>query len=132
MYRTLAMIGAVVVLVAGIGLTHPAVAWADPVETKGKVKSVDVERSALTIIVGEKDQTFTIPADAKIQSYSKRTNEYKDIKDGLKGVKAGREVTVTVDKKTEKKTEKVDGKDVEKEITTDVVTKVIVSGRGSK
>jgi biopolymer transport protein ExbD len=75
-------------------------------EIKGKVKSVDTDKNTITVTVDDKDQTFMVTDDTKILS-AKGTA----VKDGLKNekaFKAGRQVTITTDKK--------DGKDVVTEI----------------
>jgi hypothetical protein len=68
-------------------------------EIKGKIKSVDADKNSITVTVGDKDQTFMVPADAKIT-----TAAGKDVPDRLKAkqFKAGREVTITTEKKGDK------------------------------
>ncbi len=62
-------------------------------EVKGKVKSVDADKSTITVTVGEKDQTFTVAKDAKVS-----VGTVKDLKD----LKAGANVTLTTEKKAGK------------------------------
>lgn len=71
-------------------------------EYKGKIKSVDGDKGTLTVTIGDKDQTFNVPATAKI------TAGKKDIADGLKAKQfnkaIGAEVTVITEKKDGKET----------------------------
>jgi hypothetical protein len=68
------LIAAVFVLVLAAGFT-----LAD--EVKGKVKSVDADKSTITVTVGDKDQTLSVSKDAKL-SLGKKIKELKDIKEG--------------------------------------------------
>ena len=68
------LVAAVFVLVLAAGLT-----LAD--EVKGKVKSVDADKSTITVTVGDKDQTLSVSKDAKL-SLGKKIKELKDIKEG--------------------------------------------------
>jgi len=82
-------------------------------ETYGdKVKEVDVEKKTLTIPVDGKERTFPVDDKVDVQSQVRAGKRLRltPMKEGLKGVKAGSEVTVT--------TEKKDGKEV--------VTKIVV------
>jgi hypothetical protein len=88
-------------------------ATAAPAETYGdKVKSVDVDKKTLTLPVDGKDKTFTVDDKAEIQTQVRAGKRLRlqPLKEGLKGVKAGAEVTLT--------TEKKDGKEV--------VTRIVV------
>jgi hypothetical protein len=90
-------------------LTGPAVL----ADTYGdKVKAVDAEKKTLTLPVDGKDRTFPVADKVDVQAQVRAGKRIRltPVKDGLKGVKAGSEVTVT--------TEKRDGKEV--------VTKVVV------
>jgi Cu/Ag efflux protein CusF len=74
-------------------------------EVKGRVKKVDSDKGTLTLTVNDKDQTFTIPKEAKIVGlFGKKIKKAQllDIPGGLTGVKEGVEVTVTTDKKDNK------------------------------
>ena len=90
-------------------LTGPAV-FAD---TYGdKVKAVDVAKKTLTLPVDGKDRTFAVDDKVEVQAQVRSGKRLRltPVKEGLKGVKVGAEVTVT--------TEKKDGKEV--------VTKVVI------
>ncbi len=77
-------------------------------EISGKLKSVDLEKSAITVTVGDQDQVFEIPGAAKLLG-----REGGEIRGGLKAVKANLErVAVTVTIQAEKK----DGKEVVTEV----------------
>ena len=90
-------------------LAGPAVLAADYGD---KVKAVDAEKKTLTLPVDGKDRTFEVADKAEVQAQVRAGKRIRltPVKDGLKGVKVGSEVTVT--------TEKRDGKEV--------VTKVVV------
>jgi hypothetical protein len=77
-------------------------------EIKGQIKAVDADKGVLTVTVGEKDQEFQIPAEAKIRVTE--AVQVRDAKDGLKDpdVKKGFNVKIT--------TEEKDGKIVVKEV----------------
>jgi hypothetical protein len=88
-------------------------------ETYGdKVKAVDADKKTITLPVDGKDRTFVVDTkvDVQAQVRSGKRLRLTPVKDGLKGVKAGAEVTVT--------TEKKDGKEV--------VTKVVILAGGNK
>ena len=74
-------------------------------EIKGKVKSVDTDKSTVTITVDDKDQTLDVPKEAKIIRMVGK-NEKKampeDLPGGLGGLKAGTAITITTEKKEEK------------------------------
>jgi hypothetical protein len=59
-------------------------------EIKGKIKSVDADKSTITVTVGDKDETFTVAQDAKIS-----VGTVKDVKD----LKPGANVTLTTETK---------------------------------
>jgi hypothetical protein len=91
--------------------------WAE--EIKGKVKSVDASKSTITVTVNDKDRTLTVAKDAKVfQLVGKKLKKAQpqDVPGGLAGLEAGKEVTVTTDKK--------DGQDV--------VTQIKVEGLAKK
>src|SRR5262249_52363891 len=67
-------------------------------EVKGKIKSVDADKKTVTVTVDGKDMTLNVDEKAEILNANG-----KALKDGLKGLKEGTEVTVTCEKK--------DGKD---------------------
>jgi hypothetical protein len=80
-------------------------AWSD--EVKGKVKSVDADKSTITVTVDDKDQTFTVAKDAKVYSLvgkNAKKAQPQDIAGGLKGVNQGVDVTLTTEKKDTKET----------------------------
>lgn len=82
-------------------------------ETYGdKVKDVDPAKMTLTLPVDGKDRTFKVDAKVDVQNQVRAGKRLRlvPVKDGLKGVKVGSEVTVT--------TEKKDGEEV--------VTKIVV------
>jgi opacity protein-like surface antigen len=95
----------------------PALATAEDV--KGKVKSVDAEKSTITVTVGEADKTFDVSKDAKI-THKVGKNEKKakteDLPGGLGALTAGTDVTITTEKKDDK----------------DVVTAIKVEGLAPK
>jgi hypothetical protein len=74
-------------------------------EVKGKVKSVDAEKSSITVTVGEQDRTLDVAKDAKI-THRVGKNEKKakseDLPGGLGGLTAGTEITLTTEKKDDK------------------------------
>src|SRR5262245_42315808 len=94
MLRTLVSVAVALLLIVG-GLVAA--------EVRGKVKSYEGEK--LTVTVDDKDQTYTVTADTKIY---KGKDVAKDREKALKGLKAGAEVILTVEKK--------DGKDVLTEV----------------
>jgi hypothetical protein len=82
-------------------------------ETYGdKVKAVDAEKKTITLPVEGKDRTFKVDDKVDVQSQTRAGKRLRltPVKEGLKGVKAGTEVTVT--------TEKKDGEEI--------VTKIVV------
>ena len=98
MLRSILSALSVLTLCAGLSLAD---------EVKGKIKSVDAEKSTLIITVDDKDQSFPVAKDAEIYSLGKAKKGQPapkvTVTDGLKGVKDGADVTLT--------TEKKDGKD---------------------
>ena len=88
------------------GSAAPAETYAD------KLKAVDPAKKTLTLPVDGKDRTFKVADKVDVQSQTRAGKRLRltPVKDGLKGVKAGTEVTVT--------TEKRDGEEV--------VTKIVV------
>src|SRR5436190_19714476 len=104
--RTFMMIGALLFAV-------PMVAQAE--ELKGKVKSVDAEKSMITVTVGDADRTLQVSKDVKV-THRVGKNEKKakseDLPGGLGALTAGTDVTLTTEKKDDKETVtevKVDG-----------------------
>jgi hypothetical protein len=88
-------------------------ATAAPAETYAdKVKAVDTDKKTLTIPVDGKDTVFVVDDKVDVQTQTRAGKRLRltPVKEGLKGVKVGSEVTVT--------TEKKDGKEV--------VTKVVI------
>ena len=82
-------------------------------ETYGdKLKAVDLDKRTLTLPVEGKDRTFQMDDKVDVQSRMRVGKKLRvaPLKEGLKGVKAGSEVSVT--------TEKKDG--------AEVVTKIVV------
>jgi hypothetical protein len=80
-------------------------AVADADDIKGRVKKVDTDKNTLTITVNDKDQTFTIPKEARIVGlFGKKLKKAQllEIPGGLSAVKENVEVTVTTDKKDNK------------------------------
>jgi hypothetical protein len=79
---------------------------------------VDTDKKTLTIPVEGKDRTFKVDDKVDVQSQVRRGKRLTltPVKDGLKGVKMGTEVTVT--------TEKRDGEEV--------VTKIVILVSESK
>jgi hypothetical protein len=73
-------------------------------EYKGKVKSVDTDKSTITVTVGDDDKTFKVTDDTKIV----RGKNNKEVKDGLKNEKAWKNnPNVTIITEGEGKKEKV-------------------------
>lgn len=71
-------------------------------ETYGdKVKAVDPDKKTLTLPVDGKDRTFVVDDKVKVQAQVRSGKRLRlaPVKDGLKGVKAGAEVTVTTERK---------------------------------
>lgn len=88
-------------------------ATAAPAETYAdKVKAVDTDKKTLTIPVDGKDKVFPVDNKVDVEKQARAGKRLRNtpVKDGLKGVKVGSEVTVT--------TEKKDGKEV--------VTKIVI------
>jgi len=83
----------------------PALVQAE--ENKAKVKSVDAEKSMITVTVGEADQTLEVSKDVKI-THRVGKNEKKakteDLPGGLGALTAGTDVTLTTEKKDDKET----------------------------
>jgi hypothetical protein len=74
-------------------------------EVKGRVKKVDTDKNTLTITVNDKDQTFTIPKEARIVAlFGKKVKKAQllEMPGGLGAVKENVEVTVTTEKKDDK------------------------------
>ena len=82
-----------------LALTLLAVAGRAPAdEVRGKVKSVDGEKSTITLTVGEDTRSFHLATDAKVVGlYGKKLKKatVRDIDGGLRGVKEGADVTIT-------------------------------------
>ncbi|MCS6851196.1 MAG: hypothetical protein NZ700_08525 [Gemmataceae bacterium] len=84
-------------LLAAAGLLLAAgTLWADVVQ--GEVKSVDAEKSTITVTVSEKDLTFFVAKDARIYSGVTKGKRFqsKDVPGGLRGIKPGATVVLTV------------------------------------
>jgi len=83
-----------------------------------KLKAVDADKKTITLPVDGKDRTFKVDDKVDVQSQTRAGKRLRltPVKDGLKGVKAGTEVTVT--------TEKRDGEEV--------VTKIVVLAADKK
>ena len=93
-------IGSLSVLVMVAGLVHGEF-------LTGKVKSVDADKSKLTVTADGKDQTFDVAKDAKVtRLVGKKAKKAvpEDVPGGLGGLAVGTEVQVGYTKK--------DGKDV--------------------
>ena len=65
------------------------------------VKKTDPEKGTLTFAVDGKERTFKVDAAAKFENQVKAGKRFRLVvsKDGLKGVKAGDEITVTTERK---------------------------------
>src|SRR6476620_8322221 len=65
-----------------------------------KLKSVDANKKTVTLPVDGKDRTFKVDDKVDVQSQVRMGKRLRltPVKDGLKGVKAGAEVTVTTEK----------------------------------
>jgi hypothetical protein len=71
-------------------------------ETYGdKVKAVDPDKRTLTLPVDGKDRTFKVDDKVDVQNQVRAGKRLRlvPVKDGLKGVKIGSEVTVTTEKR---------------------------------
>jgi hypothetical protein len=73
-------------------------------EIKGKVKSVDAEKSTITLTVENKDTTYDV---ARFATFGQLTGNAKkptlgELSGGLKAIKEGADVTVTTEKKDNK------------------------------
>jgi hypothetical protein len=55
-------------------------------EYRGKVKSVDPDKSTITVTIDDKDKTFKVTDDTKI--VRGKGDKSKEVKDGLKNEKA--------------------------------------------
>jgi opacity protein-like surface antigen len=77
-----------------------------------KVKAVDTDKKTLTIPVDGKDTVFSVDDKVDVQKQTRAGKRLRNtpVKDGLKGVNSGNEVTIT--------TEKRDGQEV--------VTKIVL------
>ncbi|HEX3149797.1 MAG TPA: hypothetical protein VHR66_17100 [Gemmataceae bacterium] len=98
------------ILVVTVALLASSMASA---ETYGeKIKEVSAENNKITIPVDGKDREFDVDKMVEVKSQRRvgKRLTVTPVKDGLKGVKAGSEATIT--------TEKRDGKEV--------VTKIVV------
>lgn len=87
-------------------------------EIKGKVKSVDADKSTITLTVDDKDQTLDVGKDVKVTRLvgkKEKKAQTEDVAGGLGGLAAGTAVTVT--------TEKKDDKEVVTQIKVDGLTK---------
>lgn len=87
------LLAAVVTLAAAT--TAPAETYAD------KVKAVDPDKKTLTLPVDGKDKTFPVDDKVEVQAQTRAGKRLRltPVKDGLKGVKAGAEATVTTQRK---------------------------------
>jgi len=104
-------------LVAAAMLALPTLLLAE--EVKGKVKSVDAEKSTITITVDDKDQTLDVSKDVKVTHLvgkKEKKAESQDLPGGLGALTAGTAVTMTTEKKDDK----------------DVVTAIKVDGLAKK
>jgi hypothetical protein len=71
-------------------------------ETYGdKIKAVDPDQKTLTLPVDGKDRTFKVDEKVDVQSQMRAGKRLRltPVRDGLKGVKVGTEVTVTTEKR---------------------------------
>ena len=74
-------------------------------EVKGKVKSVDADKSTVTLTVGEEDKTFDVAKDAKISHWvgkNEKKAKTEDLPGGLGALTAGIDITLTTEKKDDK------------------------------
>jgi len=74
-------------------------------EIRGKAKNIDGDKGTITVTIGDADQTYNVAGDARVvglfgKKIKKATTE--DVPGGLRGVKAGSEVTLTTDTKDAK------------------------------
>jgi len=70
------MLTGVVVFVLFVGVALAA-------EIKAVVKSVDADKSTITVTVDDKDQTIKVDKDVKV-AVGKKAKELKDLKEGQK------------------------------------------------
>ena len=66
-----------------------------------KLKAVDSDKKTITFAVDGKERTFKVDAKVDVQSQVRTGKRLTvvPVKDGLKGVKAGREATMTTEKR---------------------------------
>lgn len=84
-----------VVLAAAVGSPALAETYLE------KVKAVDADKRTVTFAVDGKDRTFKVDEKAEVQAQQRVGKRLRvtPLKDGLKGVKAGNEVTVTTERR---------------------------------
>jgi len=77
-----------------------------------KVTAIDADKRTITIPVDKKDTTFKVDekADVRVQVKVGKRLQVTPMRDGIKGIKVGDEVTITTEKKAGE----------------DVVTKIVV------
>ncbi len=94
MLRTLGLAVAVVLI---------AVCAADADTVPGKVKSIDTDKSTITITVDGVDQTYTVEKESKVWQPGKtKKAPAQDVAGGLGGLKEGQPVVLTTEKKDAK------------------------------
>jgi hypothetical protein len=74
-------------------------------ELKGKVKSVDAEKSTITVTVGEQDKTLDVAKDVKVThrvGKNDKKAKSEDLPGGLGALTAGTDITLTTEKKDDK------------------------------
>lgn len=66
-----------------------------------KAKGVDPEKKTLTILVDGKERTFKVDEKAKFESQTKTGKRVRIVpqKEGLKGIKAGDDLSVSTERK---------------------------------
>src|SRR5262245_15342928 len=77
-------------------------ALAAEVKITGKVKGIEKEKGTITVMVDDMEKTLTGPKEAKLVEIKGGKKAEMDLKGGLAQIKEGKEVTITVDRKTEK------------------------------
>ena len=69
----------------------------------GKIKSIDTDKSTITIVVDGQDKTFTVDKASKIFQLGKTKKQPTvDVPGGLSGLKEGQPVVLTTEKKDDK------------------------------
>jgi len=103
-----------------MALTLLGVAGKAPAEEiRGKVKSVDSDKSTITLTVGEDTRLFRLATDAKVVGlYGKKLKKatVRDVDGGLRGIKEGADVTITTAEADKSSTSQVKVEDLQPKV----------------